>query len=46
LLVANSEALQEVGSTFLMKYGKASKGFMKIMFFFVGDIGTLGFDQL
>ncbi len=46
LLVTNGKSLQEVCGTFLMEYGKAGEGLMKVMFVNIGDVGTLGFDQL
>jgi hypothetical protein len=45
LLVANGETLQEVCGAFLMEYGKAGKGLVKMEFVDVGDVSTLGFDQ-
>jgi hypothetical protein len=46
LLASNGKSLQEVCGTFLMEYGKAGEGLLKVMFVNVGDVGTLGFDQL
>ena len=46
LLAANGKSLQKVCGTFLVEYGKASKGLVKMVFVDVGDVGTLGFDQL
>ncbi len=46
LLATNGKSLQKVCGAFLVEYGKAGEGLMKVMFVNAGDVGTLGFDQL
>ncbi len=46
LLASEGESLQEMCGALLVENGKAGESLVEVMLIHVGDVGTLGFDQL
>ena len=46
LLASEGETLQEMCGALLVENGKAGESLVEVMLVHVGDVGTLGFDQL
>jgi hypothetical protein len=46
LLASEGETLQEMCGALLVENGKTGESLVKMVFVNVGDVGTLGFDQL